>query len=101
MARHGTSADDGIDLVREGPGTAGRTTMSDAPQDPDAGTQESGYGYPTLEQEVTPEVLEGGAASEGSGGSPEAGAGSAEDSDDHAPTPGELVEDPSAVEPTD
>ncbi|MBB2923477.1 hypothetical protein [Cellulomonas cellasea] len=74
--------------------------MSDAPQDPDAGTQESGYGYPTLEQEVTPEVLEGGAASEGSGGSPQAGTESTEDGDD-APTPGELEEDPSAVEPTD
>ncbi|GEK23057.1 hypothetical protein [Cellulomonas xylanilytica] len=61
--------------------------MSDTPQDPDAGTQEGGYGYPTLEQEVTPEVLE-------------AGAGSDEDGGDES-TPGDPVEDPSAAEPTD
>ena len=60
--------------------------MSDAPQDPDAGVQEGGYGYPTLEQEVTPEVLEAGAESDGS---------------DDGPTPGQLAKDPSAVEPTD
>ena len=40
--------------------------MSDTSHDPDAGAQdEGGYGYPTLEQEVTPEVLEG-AESDGS-----------------------------------
>lgn len=81
--------------------------MSDAPQDPDAGAQDGGYGYPTLEQEVTPEVLEGGAeqggaAPGGSGDAPDGGTGpaaSAEDGDE--PVPGELEEDPSAVEPTD
>jgi hypothetical protein len=102
MAQHGAGADDGIDLVRDGPGTAGRATMSDTPQDPDAGTQEGGYGYPTLEQEVTPEVLEGGAESDGSGESPGGGTESAEDSGDgRAATSGEPVEDPSAGEPTD
>ena len=76
--------------------------MSDTPQDPDAGAQEGGYGYPTLEQEVTPEVLEAGAESDGSGDSTGAGTESAEDSGDgDGPTPGELAEDPSAVEPTD
>jgi hypothetical protein len=69
------------------------TTMSDTSQDRDAGVQEGGYGYPTLEQEVTPEVLEAGAQPAGSGDS--------EDSDDDEPNPGELEEDPSAVEPTD
>ncbi|MFS0701677.1 hypothetical protein AB6N24_17020 [Cellulomonas sp. 179-A 4D5 NHS] len=73
--------------------------MSDAPQDPGTGEQDGGYGYPTLEQEVTPEVLEGGAGTEGSGDAPDEDAGSAEDGG--APVPGELVEDPSAVEPTD
>jgi len=73
--------------------------MSDAPQDPGTGAQDGGYGYPTLEQEVTPEVLEGGAESEGSGDAPDAGARSGEDTG--TPVPGELVEDPSAVEPTD
>ena len=76
--------------------------MSDTPQDPDAGAQEGGYGYPTLEQEVTPEVLEAGAESGSSGDSTGAGTESAEDSGDgDGPTPGELAEDPSAVEPTD
>lgn len=76
--------------------------MSDAPQDPDTGAQDGGYGYPTLEQEVTPEVMEGGAESGGSGGAPEGGAEAAENGgDDSEPMPGELVEDPSAVEPTD
>lgn len=76
--------------------------MSDAPQDPDAGAQDGGYGYPTLEQEVTPEVLESGAGSAGSGSSPDGGSESAEDGGHHdEPTPGELEEDPSAVEPTD
>jgi hypothetical protein len=81
MAQHGAGADDGIDLVRERPGTAGRATMSDTPQNPDAGAaQESGYGYPTLEQEVTPEVLEAGAEPDGSGDSAGVGTESAEDS---------------------
>jgi hypothetical protein len=74
--------------------------MSDTPQDPDAGVQEGGYGYPTLEQEVTPELLAAGAGSDDSGDSTGSGAESAEDSGD-GPTPGELVDDPSAVEPTD
>ena len=74
--------------------------MSDTPQDPDAGVEEGGYGYPTLEQEVTPEVLEGGAESDGGADSTRAGTDSAEDSGD-GPTPGELEENPSAVEPTD
>ncbi|WP_315094950.1 hypothetical protein [uncultured Cellulomonas sp.] len=70
--------------------------MSDSPQDPGAAAQEGGYGYPTLEQEVTPEVLEAGAGSDGSA------TGSAEDGgSDDAPTPGELEADPSPVEPTD
>ncbi|WP_456786084.1 hypothetical protein [Cellulomonas sp. P5_C5] len=73
--------------------------MSDSPQDPDA-PQEGGYGYPTLEQEVTPEVLEAGA--EASGDSAPDGTEPAEDSGGgDGPTPGELVDDPSAVEPTD
>jgi hypothetical protein len=102
MAQRGACADDGIDPVRDGPGTAGRTTMSDAPHEPDAEAQDGGYGYPTLEQEVTPEVLEGGAESGGSGDAPDGGTGSAAPAeDDDAPVPGELVEDPSAVEPTD
>ncbi|WP_258725758.1 hypothetical protein [Cellulomonas sp. NS3] len=76
--------------------------MSDAPQAPDAGEPDGGYGYPTLEQEVTPEVLESGAEPDGSGDSPEGGAGSTEDSGEaDVPTPGELEDDPSAVEPTD
>jgi len=96
--------------------------MSDTPQGPDAGTQEGGYGYPTLEQEVTPEVLEAGAAADGSGDAVHNGTPSAEDGDDgddgddgedgddaptpgeleeDPPTPGELVEDPPATEPTD
>jgi hypothetical protein len=58
--------------------------MSDTPQDPDAGVPEGGYGFPSLEQEVTPEVLHPGAQS-GEG----------------EPTPGELEEEPSAGEPTD
>jgi hypothetical protein len=70
--------------------------MSDTPQDPDAGAQESGYGYPTLEQEVTPEVLEAGADSDGSGDSTGVGTDSS-----GGPTSGELADDPSAVEPTD
>ena len=45
--------------------------MSDTPQNPDAGSKEGGYGYPTLEQEVTPEVLEAGAESDGSNWPPE------------------------------
>ena len=102
MAQHGAGADDGMDLVRDGRGTAGRATMSDTTQDPDAGAQEGGYGYPTLEQEVTPEVLGAGAEADGSGDSPDVRTESAEDSvDADEPTPGELVDDPSAVEPTD
>ncbi|MBO3101175.1 hypothetical protein [Cellulomonas fengjieae] len=62
--------------------------MSDTSQDPDTGVEEGGYGYPTLEQEVTPEVLEGAESAE-------------DDTDGDGPTPGELEEDPSAVEPTD
>lgn len=77
--------------------------MSDTPQDPDAGAQEGGYGYPPLEQEVTREVLEGGAQSDEAGaGSDEAGAGSDEDDGtDDAPAPGELATEPTATEPTD
>jgi len=90
--------------------------MSEAPQDRDAGPQEGGYGYPTLEQEVTPEVLEAGAAADGSGDAVHTGTPSAEDAEDgedgddaptpdeleeDPPTPGELVEDPPATEPTD
>ncbi|WP_156043715.1 hypothetical protein [Cellulomonas sp. URHE0023] len=71
--------------------------MSETPQDPDAGTQEGGYGYPTLEQEVTPEALEAGS---GSGDSAGVGSETPEDSSDR-PTPGEPVEDPPALEPTD
>ncbi|MBO9556222.1 hypothetical protein [Cellulomonas sp.] len=80
--------------------------MSDTPQDPDAGTQEGGYGYPTLEQEVTPEVLHAGDAPAGSGDAAHAGTpsdeGEDEDEDDgDGSAPGELVEDPAATEPTD
>ena len=76
--------------------------MSDTSQDPDAGTQEGGYGFPTLEQEVTPEVLEAGAGSEGSGESARVDTESAEGSgNSDGPTPGELEDDPSATEPTD
>ena len=88
--------------------------MSDTSHDPDAGAQdEGGYGYPTLEQEVTPEVLEAGAESDGPGDSARSDAArsdaeSAEDSgeaddsgEDGTPAPGELLEDPPAVEPTD
>jgi hypothetical protein len=62
--------------------------MSDTTQDPGGTQEEGGYGYPTLEQEVTPEVL----AAAGDGAAP---------ADDDGPTPGELEEDPVAVEPTD
>lgn len=76
--------------------------MSDTPQEPDGGAPEGGYGYPSLEQEVTPEVLESGAGSAGSSSAPDGGTGPAEDAGDgEEPTPGELEEDPSAVEPTD
>ena len=76
--------------------------MSDTPQNPDAGSKEGGYGYPTLEQEVTPDLLETGAESDGSGDSAGVGTESAEDSaDGDGPTPGELANGPSAVEPTD
>lgn len=64
--------------------------MSDTPQEPDAGTPEGGYGFPTLEQEVTPELLERSAESDGSGKDPDDGT-----------TPVEPVENPSAVERTD
>lgn len=74
--------------------------MSDAPQDPGTGAQDGGYGYPTLEQEVTPEVLEGGAEPGGSGSTADSGTGST-DGDGDGPTPGDLEADPSAVEPTD
>lgn len=74
--------------------------MSDEPQEPDAGAQDGGYGYPTLEQEVTPEVLEGGAAS--GGDAPRAGTEPAEDSGEgDTPAPGEVEADPPAVEPPD
>lgn len=53
--------------------------MSDTPQDPGSRVQEGGYGYPTLEQEVTPEVLQGGTAADSSDDSPD-GTESAEDS---------------------
>ena len=86
MAHPRVGADDGTDLVRDGLGTAGRVTMSDTSQEPDAGAvEEGGYGYPTLEQEVTPEVLAAGAEPDGTE--------SAEDSSDGDGTP--------AVEPTD
>jgi hypothetical protein len=76
--------------------------MTDTPQQPDAGAQEGGYGFPTLEQEVTPDVLKGGAESERSGDAAGVGTPSAENGgDDDGPTPGELEEHPSAVEPTD
>ena len=68
--------------------------MSDTPQDLDAGVQEGGYGSPTLEQEVTPEVLEGGSTRGGTRSAEDSGGGD-------APTPGELAEDPPATEPTD
>lgn len=61
--------------------------MSETPQDAEGRVDEGGYGYPTLEQEVTPEVL--------------AGTEPDEDGDDEVPPPGELVEDPPAAEPTD
>ena len=68
--------------------------MSDTPQEPDP-VQEGGYGFPTLEQEVTPDVLAGGAA-------PDEHAEPAEGSDDgDGPKPDELEEDQSVVEPTD
>ena len=66
--------------------------MSDTPQDPDV--QEGGYGFPTLEQEVTPEVLQAGAEPDGTESAEDSGGGD-------GPAPGELVEDPSAIEPTD
>lgn len=75
--------------------------MSETPQNPDAAAQEGGYGYPTLEQEVTPEVLETGAGSDGSGAPAPADGESGEDADGDAPAPGELEEDPPVVEPTD
>jgi hypothetical protein len=99
MAERCEGADDGIELVRYRSGR--EATMSDTPQDPDAGAQEGGYGYPTLEQEVTPEVLEG-AEGDGSGDATGVDTESAKDSNDgDEPTPGELEEHPSAVEPTD
>ncbi|WP_129337302.1 hypothetical protein [Cellulomonas endophytica] len=74
--------------------------MSDAAQDAGPGTTgEGGYGYPSLEQEVTPEVLEAGAESDGSDDStPEV-----EPAEDGGgvPEPGELDDDPSAVPPPD
>jgi hypothetical protein len=75
--------------------------MSDTPQHPDAEAQEGGYGYPTLEQEVTPDVLEG-AESDNRGDSRAVGTDSAEErGEGDGPTPGEVVDDPPAVEPTD
>ena len=69
--------------------------MSEAPQNPDAGAPDGGgYEYPSLEQEVTPEVLAAGAEPAGSGDGGEGG-------DGDQPAPGELTEDPVAVEPTD
>ena len=56
--------------------------MSDAPQEPDTQIGEGGYGFPTLEQEVTPEVLRQSADSDGSKGAPSDGSTSAEDSSD-------------------
>ncbi|MGY4644318.1 hypothetical protein [Cellulomonas sp. URHB0016] len=79
--------------------------MSDTSEDSGARAQEGGYGYPTLEQEVTPEVLEAGAGSHRSGESPAAGTEATEPAeggdDGNGPTPGELAEDPPVVEPTD
>jgi len=87
MAHPRVGADDGTDLVRDGLGTAGGVTMSDSSQDPDAGAvEEGGYGYPTLEQEVTPEVLAAAAEPESGG---------------DGTTRCEPVGDPPAVEPTD
>ncbi|MDM7830104.1 hypothetical protein [Cellulomonas edaphi] len=66
--------------------------MSETPQD---GTvEEGGYGSPTLEQEVTPEVLHPGAR-------PDENDEPDEDGEDAVPPPGELLDDPPAVEPTD
>jgi len=63
--------------------------MSDTPQDPHAGVQEGGYGFPSLEEEVTPEVLHPAAQSdEGSG-------------EGDRPSPDELVDEPPPGEPTD
>ena len=59
--------------------------MSDTPQDPDAGVQEGGYGFPSLEQEVTPEVLHP----------------RAEPDEGDRPSPDDVVEEPPAGEPTD
>lgn len=87
MAQDGAGADHGIDPVRNGPGTAGKVTMSDTPQESDGVTQEGGYGFPTLEQEVTPEFL--------------AAADDESDSSDESAEDGEPVADPSPVEPTD
>src|SRR3954466_6411396 len=101
MAQRGAGADDGIDLVFDGPGTSGRATMNETPQDPDAGAQEGGYGYPTLEQEVTPEVLEAGAEQDDPNPGVDTQSGDEDSGDAERPTPGELVENPSAVEPTD
>ncbi|GIG27633.1 hypothetical protein [Cellulomonas marina] len=54
--------------------------MSDAPQGGAAGaTEEGGYGYPTLEQEVAPEVLEDGAGTGGSGTADDGGDGATDD----------------------
>ena len=76
--------------------------MSETPQEPEATAQDGGYGYPTLEQEVTPEVLEGDAASAGSRDSTSGDTEPAEDSGEReVPTPGEVEADPSPVEPTD
>ncbi|RHA38810.1 hypothetical protein [Cellulomonas rhizosphaerae] len=76
--------------------------MSDSPQVPDAEAQEGGYGYPTLEQEVTPEVLEAGAESDGPREpSPIATDGAEESDGGDRPAPGEHDEDPPAVEPPD
>ena len=70
----------------------------DTSQEADPAEQEGGYGFPTLEQEVTPEVLRAGAEPDDSA---RVGAEPAEGPSGDGPTPGELVEDPSAVEPTD
>ena len=93
MAQDRAGVDHGTDPVRNGTGTAGRATMSDTPQESDGATQEGGYGFPTLEQEVTPEFLAAaGAESDGSDETAEGG---------DEPAPGEPVADPTPVEPTD
>lgn len=75
--------------------------MSDTPREPDGGVQEGGYGYPTLEEEVTPDVLEAGAEREGSVGAPRAGADGDEKGDAADDSVREQGQTPTAEEATD